>query len=71
MPQDRFLNRGGRYNPESKPLGRNQRHQRTSPEISQTTGVAWTGREMIVWGGLTAPLFEAGGRYCAQSGPPS
>lgn len=65
----RFLNTGGRYDPNSNSWTATSTINAPSPRDLQAA--VWTGNEMIVWGGL---LFAnvgsgTGGRYCVQSAP--
>ncbi len=62
------FNTGGRYNPATD----NWTPTSTVnvPLARESHTAAWTGSEMIVWGGFSVELqyLNSGGRYCAQSG---
>jgi N-acetylneuraminic acid mutarotase len=62
------LNTGGRYDPGAD----SWRPTSTInvPDARYLHTAVWTDREMIVWGGYDGiSSLNAGGRYCAQSGP--
>jgi N-acetylneuraminic acid mutarotase len=60
------LNTGGRYSPGTDSW--TATNLTSAPDARYTHTAVWTGNEMIVWGG---GYLNTGGRYCAQSGPPS
>src|SRR6266542_4222919 len=62
---DRYLNTGGRYNPDTNSwLPTNIVNV---PDARSRTTAVWSGTEMIVWGGhadfFSVPYFNTGGRY--------
>src|SRR6266498_2099059 len=62
---DRYLNTGGRYNPDTNSwLPTNIVNV---PDARARTTAVWSGTEMIVWGGhadfFSVPYFNTGGRY--------
>jgi N-acetylneuraminic acid mutarotase len=67
------FNTGGRYDPAADTWT-------TTSIVNAPTGRVdymgisgiWIGSEMVIWGGMdcSGSVFNTGGRYCAQSGPP-
>jgi N-acetylneuraminic acid mutarotase len=62
-----YLNTGGRYNPSTDTW--TPTNTINAPTARADHTAAWTGSEMIVWGGYNGSSLNTGGRYCAQSGP--
>ncbi len=58
------VNSGGRYNPVDD-AWRSTSMSGPVPNPREGSEAAWTGAEMIVWGG--APLTASGGAYCARN----
>src|SRR5206468_4949877 len=67
------LRTGGRYNPTADSWVATTTTDAPDGRVGFTA--VWTGNEMIVWGGFFVnvgiPIFNTGGRYCAQSGSPT
>src|SRR5262249_43954190 len=65
-------NTGGRYNPGMDNWTATSTTDAPDGRYQHTA--VWTGSEMIVWGGLGGltgfEVFNTGGRYCGQPGPP-
>jgi len=61
---DEFLNDGGRYDPATD--GWTVVTTTGAPSGRHDFGAAWTGQELMVWGGANGALTEvgSGGRYC-------
>ena len=66
-----IFNTGGKYNPGTDSWTATS--TTNAPTARYVPTAVWTGSEMIVWGGGASGLvyLNTGGRYCAQSGPPS
>ena len=64
-----YFNTGGRYNPGTDSWAATSINNAPNGRYRHTA--AWTGNEMIIWGGIlyTNTYTSTGGRYCAQSGP--
>jgi N-acetylneuraminic acid mutarotase len=64
---------GGRYNPSTDSWTVTNTTNAPAGRYGHTA--VWTGSQMIVWGGCNGALdcnpFNTGGRYCAQTGPPT